>query len=56
MARRARIGSRYNLYHVVLKGINRQIIFEERQDYLSFLRVLEEYIEEYGITLAQWGQ
>lgn len=46
MARRARIGSRYNLYHVVLKGINRQIIFEERQDYLSFLRVLEEYIEE----------
>lgn len=46
MARRARIGSRYNLYHVVLKGINRQIIFEEQKDYFSFLRVLEEYIEE----------
>lgn len=40
MARRARIQSSTGIYHVTLKGINGQDIFEEERDYRKFLSIL----------------
>ena len=43
MPRRARKKSESGIYHVILRGINRQTIFEEDEDYLKFLEVLRDY-------------
>jgi len=42
MARNARIESATGIYHVMLRGINRQNIFESGEDYLHFKTCLEE--------------
>ena len=34
------------IYHVILRGINKQSIFEEKQDYDFFLKLLRKYQEE----------
>lgn len=44
MARTPRIHSFSNVYHVMLRGINRQQIFEERSDYIQFIKILYELI------------
>lgn len=46
MARRARQKSSANLYHIILRGINQQIIFVEEADYVSFLKILREQKEK----------
>lgn len=43
MSRTARRISSSNTYHVMLRGINRQQIFFDPEDYLAFLHVLEHY-------------
>ncbi len=43
LARMAREKSSTGIYHVVFRGINRQIIFEDNQDRARFLDTLEEY-------------
>ena len=43
MPRQARKVSELNIYHVILRGINRQIIFEEDNDYLQFISILKYY-------------
>ena len=40
MARKARIHSNTGIYHVMLRGINRQDLFHEESDYLFFLKRL----------------
>lgn len=51
MPRKARIISRTNIYHVILRGINQQIIFEEEEDFHFFLSVLSKCkeISEYKL-------
>lgn len=46
MPRRARVRSATGVYHIILRGINKQIVFEESKDYRTFLRVLEHYKDE----------
>ncbi len=46
MPRRARIISSTGLYHVICRGIGRQIIFEDEQDHAYFLKKLSELSEE----------
>ena len=41
MARKARLASDSGVYHVILRGVNRQDIFESDKDYLKFLSLLE---------------
>ena len=41
MARKARLASDSGIYHVILRGVNRQDIFESDKDYLKFLSLLE---------------
>ena len=41
MPRQARKESGMGIYHVMLRGINRQDIFEEQEDYYQFLNTLD---------------
>lgn len=45
MPRQARRKSESGIYHIMLRGINRQQIFEEPEDYSKFLAILAEYKE-----------
>ncbi|MFE4520872.1 transposase [Cytobacillus firmus] len=43
MPRVSRKKSSSGIYHIMLRGINRQTIFEEKEDRLKFLEVLSKY-------------
>jgi REP element-mobilizing transposase RayT/DNA-binding transcriptional ArsR family regulator len=43
MPRQARKKSESGVYHVILRGINKQVIFEDEQDNLFFLSALSRY-------------
>lgn len=45
MARRAREISKTGIYHIVVRGINRQTIFEHDEDKLKFLEIITKYKE-----------
>ncbi len=51
MPRQARKQSENGIYHIVLCGINRQQIFEEREDYERFLETLDRYKAVCGYEL-----
>ena len=40
MSRKGREKSGTGIYHVMLRGINRQDIFEDAEDYMSFTKIL----------------
>ncbi len=42
MPRAKREKSRTGIYHIIFRGINRQRIFEDEQDYHRFLQILED--------------
>ncbi len=55
MPRQTRKHSSTGIYHVMLRGINRQDIFEDEEDYFQFLRILSAISnrkDEKGIPLA----
>ena len=43
MPRRAREKSQTGIYHIIIRGINRQIIFEDEEDAENFLYTLNDY-------------
>ena len=45
MPRQARKKSESGIYHIMLRGINRQQIFEDTEDCCKFLSILKEYKE-----------
>ena len=51
MPRKARRKSESGIYHIILRGINRQNIFEDRKDNQRFLHVLQRYKETSGYEL-----
>lgn len=42
MPRQARKLSSTGIYHIMLRGINRQQIFEDKEDYRKFIKILEK--------------
>jgi putative transposase len=48
MPRTARQKSSTGIYHIIMRGINRQSIFEDAEDNLRFLQTLEKYKEISG--------
>ena len=46
MPRQARKKSESGIYHVMLRGIDRQLIFEDTEDYFRFLDIVKECREE----------
>ncbi|MDQ2088156.1 transposase [Herbivorax sp. ANBcel31] len=51
MPRAARKKSSTGIYHVMLRGINHQIIFEDDEDYQKYLDTLKKYQDESGYTI-----
>ncbi len=51
MPRKARNKSETGIYHVILRGINRQIIFEDEEDNMKFLQKLAVYKQKCGYKL-----
>ena len=51
MPRAARSHSNSGIYHVMLRGINRQQIFEDNEDNLFYLRLLKEYKHKCGYKI-----
>lgn len=47
MPRQARESSGTGIYHVMMRGINHQSIFEEQEDYYQFLNTLEMLAQSY---------
>jgi len=43
MARQARKKSATSMYHIMMRGMNRQNIFEDQDDYTRFLETLSQY-------------
>lgn len=48
MPRRAREKSKSGIYHIMLRGINRQDLFEDDEDRLKFIEALSFYKEKSG--------
>ncbi len=51
MPRKAREKSSTGIYHVILRGINRQRIFEDDEDYEKLLETLKDYKEKSGYEI-----
>jgi putative transposase len=51
LPRRARKKSTSGIYHIMMRGINRQIIFEDDEDYSRFLQTLQKYKEKCGYEI-----
>lgn len=51
MSRTARIQSATGTYHIMLRGVNRQQIFFDEEDYLLFTEILERYKSVSGYEL-----
>lgn len=52
--RSARLRGESDIYHVVARGVGRQIIFEDDYDRLCFLRLLGQELEEHDGALLAW--
>ena len=48
MPRKSRIQSGTGVYHVMMRGINRQRIFEDTEDHYFFLQCLSNAQEQYS--------
>ena len=55
MPRQARTISATNVYHAILRGVNKQQVFEDDEDYIRLLNVLRRQtqpdVDEQGQTL-----
>lgn len=41
----------YGIYHIIVKGIGSQLLFEDNQDRKKFLQILKKYKEEQGFLI-----
>ena len=55
MPRAARKKSESGYYHVILRGIGRQILFEDDEDNERFLSTVQRYRQELGFELGCHG-
>jgi len=51
MPRQARKKSETGIYHIMIRGINRQNIFEDDEDYLKFIHTIQKNKEKCGFEL-----
>lgn len=54
MPRVARVKSRSGIYHVMLRGVNRQEIFHDDDDNIKFLSLLKKYKEKADLRIYAW--
>ena len=53
MARRPRIEIP-GFYHIVNRGVERRIVFEEASDYERFVELMSFYAKSFGITIHNY--
>lgn len=51
MPRKAREKSQSGIYHIIMRGINRQDIFEDEEDYKKLKQTLKQYKEKSGYEI-----
>ena len=51
MSRHSRIASESGIYHIIIRGIGKQILFEDDTDRLYFLKALKKYKDEESIRI-----
>jgi len=51
MPRKARKKSESGIYHIIMRGINRQSIFEDEEDYQKFIQVIQKYKMQSGYKI-----
>jgi REP element-mobilizing transposase RayT len=51
MPREARKKSEIGIYHIMMRGINQQVIFEDNEDRQKFIETLKKYRDESGFEL-----
>ncbi|KFD41943.1 transposase [Peptococcaceae bacterium SCADC1_2_3] len=51
MPRKARKKSESEIYHIIMRGINRQSIFEDEEDYVKFIQVIQKYKMQSGYKI-----
>ncbi len=54
MPRTARKKSESGIYHIMLRGTNRQEIFHDDEDNIKFLEILDRYKEKSGLRVYGW--
>ena len=54
MPRTARKKSSSGIYHIIIRGINRQTIFEDEEDCAQFLEALKRYKEKSGYEIYSY--
>ncbi len=54
MPRDARVTSSSGIYHVIIRGANKQEIFHDDQDCIRFLRIILKYKKVTGIKVYAW--
>lgn len=54
MPRKARTKSKTGVYHIVWRGANRQEIFHDEEDWITFLDILKKYKLKWGLTVYAW--
>ena len=54
MSREARRQSKTGIYHVMLRGINQQQIFEDDEDNKKFISILKEYKDEFSFKVIAY--
>ncbi len=54
MPRTARIQGASGYYHIIGRGIGKQILFEEETDYLFFLSTLDKYLKEESFQIIAY--
>jgi REP element-mobilizing transposase RayT len=51
MPRKAREKGASEIYHIIMRGINRQNIFEDEEDYTKFIQTIQRYKEKSGYEI-----
>ena len=54
MPRIARVYGESGYMHVYTRGNGKQIIFEEKTDYIYYLQLLKKYSSETGVTICSF--
>ena len=54
MPRKARFFSNSGFLHVIVRGIGKQILFEEDADYLFYLSILKRFSRETGVSVCAY--
>lgn len=54
MPRKARVKSRSGIYHIMLRGVNRQEIFHDDADCKKFLKIIQKYKVKSELKIYAW--